>query len=84
MRELDYVFAQISFDDLQPRIFKSVVQVRLFGRHAFAFDNRSRAPLRRNVADYGVRILAVFCPVKLNSARFSTRDELLEILIQMT
>ncbi len=58
--------------------------MRLFGRHAFAFDNRVRATFRRNAADYCVRFRGVFGPVKLGSARFSIRDELLEIPIQMS
>ena len=41
--KLNDVLAEICFDDLQSRSFQSVVQVSLFGRHALAFDDGSRA-----------------------------------------
>jgi hypothetical protein len=42
-RQLNYVFAEIRFDNLDTSRFERNVQVRFFRRHALALDDGARA-----------------------------------------
>ena len=45
MGELNDVFAEIGLDRFQMVVFEPLVQIDLFGRHRFRFDDQRRALL---------------------------------------
>ncbi len=49
VRKLNDVFAEIRFDHLHARSFQRIVEMRLFGRHALAFDDRARVAFERKL-----------------------------------
>ena len=83
MCELNDVLAEIRFDYLHARRFKRIVQVRLFSRHALAFDNRARTAIASEFADDRVCFGRINRPVDHRAALLGVRDERLEIAIQV-
>src|SRR5687768_7458895 len=83
MSELNYVFAEIGFDYLHSSSFQRGVEMRLFRRHAFAFDDCSGLTLDRQAADNRICFYRVARPVNLRAAALCVLHKLFEVAIEM-
>ena len=83
MRELQDVFAEISFDDFDARRLQRIVERALLAYHRFRFRGLAHAVARREFAHNAIGFLGGLRPVHHRAARRGIFFELLEIDVEV-
>src|ERR1043166_8828297 len=81
--KLNDVLAKIRFQGFNAFGFERCVQVNLFRRHAFAFDDESGRAVARDLLDEVVSFSRIARPMYPGSGVFRICRELCQILVEM-
>src|SRR5688572_23836671 len=83
MGELNYVFTEIGFDHLHAGSFEGIVEMRLFRRHAFAFDDCSGLTLYSKTTNNRICFDRITRPVNCGATTLGVLHKLFEVTIEM-
>ena len=81
--QLDDVFAEISFDGLDARLFQSRIEMDLLGRHRLRLHDARSAALANQVDNNLARRCPVLGPVNLSTPLLNTFFERFEMNMQV-
>ena len=81
--DLEKVFAEIAFEDLDADIFEVAVEADLLGDHRFALGDQARAALAAEAGDDSACLGAVGCPVHAAAGGLGLCGEGFEIDVEV-
>jgi hypothetical protein len=81
-RQLDDLFPEVGLNHLIAVLFEMRVQVNLFRRHRFAFNDDFGLGLLGNRRNNLARFCSIVCPVNLTAKALNLRSEEFQILVE--